>query len=127
MPWRLPAKGVRLVLRMPAQAFQIFDVGRPMRKGPGDRIARLAAQALNATALAFSQRPQSELGHNHEPNLAREMPVQCVFSEIKPNSKQTSGFNVSGGCDLRPPSARAITGPIQLNRQGLIQPSHAPI
>ena len=41
---------------MPAQAFQIFDVGKPMRKDPGDHIARLA-QAFNATALAFPQRP----------------------------------------------------------------------
>ena len=63
---------------MPAQAFQIFDVGRPMHKGPGDHIARLA-QALNATALAYSQRPHSELDHNHEPNAAREMPVQCLL------------------------------------------------
>ena len=111
---------------MPAQAFQIFDVGVPMRKDPGDHIARLA-QALNATALAFSQRPHSELGHNHEPNVARDMPFQCLLSEIKPNSKQTSGFNVSGDCDQGPPSPRAITGPIQLNRQGPIQPTRAPI
>ena len=50
---RLPTKCLSLVLRMPAQAFQIFDVGKPMHKDPGDHVARLA-QALNATALAFS-------------------------------------------------------------------------